>query len=65
MPEKGVRANVYASELLCGLLLLLRMITNAHTLVSWELEAITWKHQYKTLQRTTKNQAHYSLPFHE
>ena len=34
MPEKGVRANVYASELLCGHLLPLWRITDAHTLVN-------------------------------
>lgn len=33
-PEKGVQANVHASELLRGLLLLLRMIADAHTSVN-------------------------------
>lgn len=33
-PEKGVQANVHASKLLRGLLLLLRMIADAHTSVN-------------------------------
>lgn len=65
MLEKCTKVRVYASDLLYSLIVLLRMITDAHTLVSWESEAITWKCHYKTLQSTIKKQAHCSLPFHE
>lgn len=64
MLEKGMKVKVYALDL-CALIILFQMITDAHTLVSWELEAITWKCHYKTLQSTIKKQAHCSLPFHE
>lgn len=65
MLEKCTKVRVYASDLLYSLIVLLWMITDAHTLVSWESEAITWKCHYKTLQSTIKKQAHCSLPFHE
>lgn len=65
MLEKCTKVRVYASDLLYNLIVLLWMITDAHTLVSWESEAITWKCHYKTLQSTIKKQAHCSLPFHE